>query len=639
MRSLIIGTAGHVDHGKTELIRALTGIDTDRLQAEKERGISIELGFAYLDLPGGQRAGIIDVPGHERFIKNMLAGVGGIDLVLLVIAADEGVMPQTREHLHIIQLLGITRGIVVITKADLVDDEWLELVKDDVRDFLKGTNLANAPVVVVSSVTRQGIDKLMDTIVEVAQDVEERKISGPARLPIDRKFSVTGFGSVVTGTLISGVFKKGDAVEILPAGLHSRIRSMQVHGSEVQQARAGQRVAINLAGIDLDDLHRGDVVAPPHIFKPSNRMDLRLSLLSDARPLKHRARVRFYIGAAELLGRIVLLDRNELKPGDDALTQIILEGQTVAAKGDRFVIRSYSPMQTIGGGQVIEPNAQRHKRFREEVLQALETLEKGRPEDLVVQFLNQSQSPATIEEIVSNVGLSREETAATVETLAQKKRLKALRSDEVWFWMTTDTFLRWRNMVLDAVKKYHQKFPLREGYPKEELRSRYFNKINGKVWHVFLETLQSDGDIDITGQAVTLSNMPRNLPPAYGNMIETVIEEFKIGGTQPPSWKEVYLKHGLGESEAAEIMNYLVRQGELIKLTDNVLIHREEVEKAKEKLGQYLEEHGSITVGEARNLLATTRKYALPLLEYFDQVRFTKRVGDERVLWGSSKVT
>ncbi|MDI6907195.1 MAG: selenocysteine-specific translation elongation factor [Thermoanaerobacterales bacterium] len=632
MRHLVIGTAGHVDHGKTALIHVLTGIDTDRLREEKERGISIELGFAYLDLPSGRRAGIVDVPGHERFIKNMLAGVGGIDLVLLVIAADEGVMPQTREHLEIIQLLEIKRGIVVLTKIDLVDEEWLELVREEVTSFLKGTVLEGAPILAVSSVTREGLPELVRLIDELAADLPERRGAGPARLPIDRVFSVTGFGTVVTGTLVDGRLRVGDAVEVLPRGLKARIRSLQVHKRKVDEAGSGQRVAVNLAGVDVSDVDRGQVLVPPQAFRPTQRLDARLELLPEApRPLKNRARIRFYLGAAEILGRAVILDRDALDPGGRAYAQLILEEPTVAARGDRFVIRSYSPMRTIGGGTVIDPHPPRHKRYRDETIEALATLERGTPEELVVQVLTGRGEALPAGEVAKAAGLNQETVGESLAALAADGQVETLECEGQNLYMAAQVYADWRQRVLKALEEYRSSYPLREGYPKEELRSRKFSSVSGRLFLCFLQNLAQRGEIEVLEKSVRLPGAG-SLSPLLEARVKALDDVFAARGFQPPSFVEAAAGQGIGETESSEYLHFLLREGRLIKLGDDLYLHRDTVERAKEAVAAFIREKGEITVGEARDLLQTSRKFALPLLEYLDQVRFTRRVGDKRKL-------
>lgn len=631
MRHLIVGTAGHVDHGKTALIGALTGIDTDRLQEEKERGISIELGFAYLDLPSGRRVGIVDVPGHERFIKHMLAGVGGIDIVLLIIAADEGVMPQTREHLEIIELLQIERGIVVLTKTDLVEQDWLELVKEEVTSFLKGTVLEGSPLVSVSSVTRAGIPELLQALDRLAEDVPDRREDGPARLPIDRVFTVTGFGTVVTGTLTDGHLRVGDAVEILPAGHKARIRTLQVHKQKTTEAGPGQRVAVNLSGVDMDDISRGDVLALPQSFKPTKRMDVRLELLADAaRPLKNRARIRFHLGAVEILGRAVLLDRDEVKPNDQVYAQLILEEPTVAAKGDRFVLRSYSPMRTIGGGNIIDPHPVRHKRYRDETLTALATLDQGAPDEVVLQLLIEREEVLSAGEVAEISGLDGQVVKEALADLSDKGRVEQLAGgDGQAGFLATQLFNDWRQRILSALREYQKTYPLREGYPKEELRSRKFPRVGGRVFQGLLLELARHGTIEVLEKAVRLPGTG-SLPPDLDVRVNRLADTFATGGMQPCAFLDAVDRAGIMPSEASEYLHFLLRDGRLVKIGDDLYLHRDAVEGAKQVLSRFMLENGEITVGEARDILGTSRKFALPLLEYLDRIRFTRRVGDKR---------
>ncbi len=633
MEHFIIGTAGHVDHGKTALIRALTGIDTDRLKEEKERGISIELGFALLTLPSGRRAGIVDVPGHEKFIKNMLAGAGGFDLVILVVAADEGVMPQTREHLDIIELLQVKKGVVVITKADLVEQEWLELIKEEIDELLKGTILENAPVATVSAVTGQGITDLLHLIDRVARMVQNRFETGTPRLPVDRLFTITGFGTVVTGTLLSGSLKVGDVVEIQPRGLNARVRSMQVHGNKAEKAGAGQRVALNLAGLDLEQIERGCVVAGLKSLTPSHRLDVRLLLLKNAsKPLKNRTRIRFYLGTAETLGRVVLLDREELKPGAVTYAQLELEHQAVAAKGDRFVIRSYSPMLTIGGGTVIDPLPKRkHKRFRKEVLDALATREKGTPEELLGQYLAGNRQLPELSAVVAGTGLTPAKIKKAAANLSGTGELKQINSDGKAYLVLKHTYLSWADEIAELVHFYHQKYPLREGYPKEELRSRKFKQLNNKIFQLLLLEMEQDGLLRATPRAVSLPSFKPGPDPEQQIIITKFKKLLRDAAFLPPSWKELCRKLDLDETAGTELLQYLLRTGEMVKITDDLYFSGDVMVTARERLSAYLRTQGEITVGELRDLLQTSRKYALPLLEYFDREKITRRVGDKRL--------
>ncbi|MFZ5644388.1 MAG: selenocysteine-specific translation elongation factor [Bacillota bacterium] len=631
MKGVIIGTAGHVDHGKTLLIKAMTGLETDRLKEEKERGISIELGFAFLDLPGGRRAGIIDVPGHERFIKNMLAGVGGIDMVMLIIAADEGVMPQTREHLDIIQLLQVRHGIVVLTKIDMVEGEWLSLVREEVREFLKDTVLENAPIIEVSSVTGEGIGRLKESLASMAELVERRIADGPLRLPVDRVFSVTGFGTVVTGTLISGSAATGDPVEIIPGGLSSRIRNIHVHSLKVERAEAGQRVALNIAGVEVEQVNRGNVVAAPGYLSPTYRMDVRLQLLESAKKLKNRARVRIYLGTAEIFGRVVLLKEEELEPGNWTYAQLELEEEAVAARGDRFVIRSYSPMRTIGGGTVIDTRPVKHKRFKKEVIDSIATREKGTPPELVQQALVPGKGMLAAEEIIRVTGLNEEELNETIKDMCGRGLVRKIENDGPGYYIGLEQYQKWSGEIKSQVINYHHRFPLREGYPKEELRSRKFSGINAKQFQMLLQSLESE-KIIVTG-ATTVSD-PGFTPepgPDLKAKISTIESRYKASAMQPPSWKDTAANLGLDDITAGEVIHFLVRKGILKKVSDDIYFHSSVLKEARLKLEKHFESKGEITVGETRDIFNTSRKYTLPLLEYFDREKVTKRVGDVRV--------
>lgn len=622
-----------MDHGKTLLVKALTGVDTDRLKEEKKRGISIELGFASLKLPSGKQAGIVDVPGHERFIKNMLAGVGGIDLVLLVIAADEGVMPQTKEHMDIIQLLQIEQGIVVLTKVDLVDQEWLALVREEVQEFLRGTTLEGAPVVEVSAVTGQGSGELLRLIDQIAEKVKDRPATGRVRLPVDRVFSVTGFGTVATGTLWSGVLHTGDALEVMPQGLSTRVRSLQVHGKKVAQARAGQRVAVNLTGVEVEEVPRGSVLAAPGSLTPSYRLDVRLLLLTGVtKPLRHRARVRLHLGTSEILARVILLDREELAPGERALAQLELEEAAVSARGDRFVIRSYSPMHTIGGGTVIDPVAGKHRRMREEVLQNLLTREKGTPKELVSQQLHSRRTVLTVEELAQATGLDSATVEESLNSLIGGNQVRRIAAENQLYYVSRDVYLDWAQTMHAMLKDYHRELPLREGFPREEMRSRQFSYLNSKQFQFLLQTMEEDGLVKLHPQGIALPDFMPKPSQAQQEQVERLIDVYRERGCQPPAWAEVIRQVGLHGQEAQEILQYLLRKGMLVKVSDDLYFHPASLKKARETLINFLQEKGEITVGETRDLLQTSRKYVLPLLEYFDRERITRRVEDKRVL-------
>ncbi|KAF1085353.1 Selenocysteine-specific elongation factor [Sporotomaculum syntrophicum] len=608
-------------------------MDTDRLKEEKERGISIELGFAYLKLNNGRTVGIIDVPGHERFIKNMLAGVGGIDIVLLVIAADEGVMPQTREHLDIIQLLKVDRGVVVITKKDLVDEEWLEMVIEDTRDFVKDTVLENAPLVSVSAIKGEGLDELLKVINQLAVEAEQqaKKYNGPPRLPVDRVFTITGFGTVATGTLLSGQINTGDTLQIYPNGGTYRVRNIQVHGQKVQTAEAGQRVAINLSGLETGVLERGRVLAAPGSMRPTHRLDVKLQYLASApKPLKNRARVRVYLGSAELLGRVILLDREELEPGAEAFIQLQMEESVASARGDHMVIRSYSPMRTIGGGVVVEPNAIKHKRYREELIKALSTAEKGTPGELLEQYLAANARLCTKDDLVSGTGLTTETVLDALSDLLEQGDAVELAYEGEKTYLSVQVLAKWEDKLEQALVEYHKKFPLREGYPKEELRSRLFPALSNKHFQMLLLGLEQSGNLELQANSVAIYGFTPTPSSAQSIAIKQLEEFFLANPYQPPGWSEAVQEVGLTKDEQ-EVLNYLLNQGTLVKVADGMFFHQRALAEILALVKNHLAEKGELMLGELRDILQTSRKYALPLLEYMDKEKITRRVGDKRV--------
>ncbi|MHB8171391.1 MAG: selenocysteine-specific translation elongation factor [Thermincolia bacterium] len=634
MKHVIIGTAGHVDHGKTHLVKALTGKDTDRLKEEKERGISIELGFAPFVLPSGRRVAVIDVPGHERFIKHMLAGVGGIDLVLLVIAADEGVMPQTREHLDIIQLLQIPRGIIVISKKDLVDDDWLQLVMEEVREQVTGTVLADAPMIGVSAVNGEGIPQLLAMLEEAVDKVKERHVTGRFRMPVDRVFSITGFGTVVTGTLTSGKVKVGETVEVLPEKIDARVRTLQVHGEKVDVAEAGQRVAVNLTGLEVQDLNRGSILAVPDTFAPSYRLDVLLQLLpGEEKNLVNRQRVRLHIGTSEVLGRATLLDRDELEPGQETFVQMVMEEPVVAAKGDRFVIRSYSPMHTMGGGMVIDPNPGKHKRFDQEIMASLATKQQGTADELLLQLLVSEQDRLlTLGEAIALLTMESTEVQEALTILKAPNLLHTLDSEGKTYVVATEVYDKWVVMVVGSLREFHQSYPLRFGLAKEELRSKHFKAIPNKVFNTLLQYWSQQGILDLGEQVVAVKGFEPKVDASVEKMINQAFELYREQSFQPPGWREVVESLKIPPQWQEEIIFFLINRGDLVKIADDMYFTRAALDEARNRLVTYLKEHKEMQLGEARDILQSSRKYILPLLEYFDHQRLTRRVGDKRIL-------
>ncbi|ACX51820.1 selenocysteine-specific translation elongation factor [Ammonifex degensii KC4] len=631
MKRVIIGTAGHVDHGKTALIKALTGIDTDRLKEEKERGISIELGFAYLDLPSGIRAGIVDVPGHERLVRTMLAGAHGIDLVLLVVAADEGVMPQTREHVDIIGLLGIGRGVVALTKIDLVEPDWLELVQEEVKEYLTGTSLRDAPIVPVSAVTGEGLAELVRVLDALAQEVTEKPATGPVRLPLDRVFTVAGFGTVVTGTLVSGTIRVGDTLSILPPGKTVRVRQLQVHKQRVEEARAGQRVAANLVGVEAGEIERGNVLVTPGAYSAVTLLDAKLYLLPNARPLKHRAKVRFHLGTTEVSAQLHLLDREELAPGEEALLQLLLEEPVVAAKEDRFVIRSFSPPLTVGGGRVLALPRMKYKRFRPEVLQYLGRLAEGELKDQVEAYLHKENRPVSLGTIAEALTEEKERVIQVLEELSNEEKVKLIKVEGQVYACAATAYRQLREKACSLVARYLEEYPLREGMPKEELRSRLLPQFGVRAFQALLEEWAGEGALSLTAQAVSL---PGQAHPSAEDQerIASLEEVYRRGGLQPPSLREAASLIGVEEKRAEEYQGYLLRSGRLVKVAEGIIFHQEVLAAAEAQVVAALKERGEITVAEVRDLLSTSRKYVVPLLEYLDGKRVTRRVGDKRVL-------
>ncbi len=628
-KHVIVGTAGHVDHGKSTLITALTGINPDRLKEEQERGMTIDLGFASLQLPDGQVVGIVDVPGHERFLKNMLAGAGGVDVVLLVIAADEGIMPQTREHLDILRLLDVKAGVVALTKCDMVDDEWIEMMREEVARFLKDTPLEDAPVVAVSAVTGHGLNDLLSALQEAIRRVPARNASAPFRLPVDRVFTLAGAGTVVTGTLVSGRVRVGDAVEILPPGLRSRARQIQVHGQKVDEAVAGSRVAINLPGVEKQELARGMVCVPPGLFRPTQAFDAQIVLLPDApKGLAHRARVRVYLGTAEVIGRISLLDAERLEPGTQGFVQLRLEKPLVAARGDRFVIRTYSPMWTIGGGIVLEPHAARHKRFSPAVIQQLQSLLQGDPGEKVLAILAQSSFGMDDAELARRAETDTGSIASALRRLEEQKQ--AIQVGGLWFAHSVLNDLRQKTE--QALGSYHRQNPMRAGMPREELRSVVARHLPPRLFEALLMRWQEEGHLVLQGTQVRLASFHIQLNERQQRLARRVAQVLREAGVTPPPVALISQQVGAPPSAVQAMIDVLVEMGEVLRLEEDLFFHRQVVEEMAELVRRTIREKGSISVGEFRDLTGSSRKFAVPLLEYFDSIRLTRRVGDVRVL-------
>lgn len=623
-KNIIIGTAGHVDHGKTQLIKALTGAQTDRLKEEQQRGISIDLGFASFNLPNGDQAGVIDVPGHEKFINNMLAGVGGIDLVLLVVDSNEGVMPQTHEHLQILNLLQIPRGIIVMTKIDMADEEWTDIVEEEIREEVAGTFLSKAPVCRVSSITGDGIAELIKTIVELSSQIPEHDSDGPMRLPIDRHFSVAGFGTVVTGTLLTGSAQVGDSVEVLPPGEKVRIRDVQVHGKKQQIAHCGQRVALNLASLERDILQRGCVIGTPGIFEQTSRIDARLTLLADApRAIKFRDPVHFYLGTARVVGLIALLDRDQLEPGESALVQIHLDRPLVAHRQDRFIIRSYSPMTTIGGGLVIDPAPEKHKRFRPEVMKAIEELESGEG-SFLLQKLSELQC-ARVKDLEQLSGMGRERITSHLGKLQADGKVQLL-GDQ---WLPCSLLRSFNQRLIETVEQFHQDNPLLPGIPHATLKSRLPQRVNGKTFDQLLAATA----LQRAGEWVQVEGYQPQPSEQQQQDLKRIEQAYRKVGVQAKGRREMLDTLRIDEAVLEDCLGYLFFNGILIKLNEETFFHRDSYRQALCQLIDHFSRQQSLTLGEYRDLIGSARKPVQALLEHFDDLKYTMRKGDAREAW------
>jgi selenocysteine-specific elongation factor len=624
----VVGTAGHVDHGKSTLVKALTGIDPDRLAEEKLRAMTIDLGFAWLVLPDGRRVSLVDVPGHERFIKNMLAGVGGIDAALLVVAADEGPMPQTLEHLAILDLLGIERGVVALTKADAVEGDWLDLVAEEVRERLGGTVLAGAPIVPVSSLSGQGLPELRAALAGVLEDLPRRAGLGKPRLPIDRVFTVAGFGTVVTGTLSGGELAVGQELRVEPRGLVARIRGLQTHGVKSERALPGSRVAVNLGGVAVDELRRGDVLAPPGLLRPSQRLDARLRLVADSPvALSQNDEVDLFAGATELPARVTLLDRETLEPGQEGWVQFRFRAPLAVLKGDRFIVRRPSPSQTIGGGSVVDPNPPRHKRFRPETLSALETLAQGSPDELVLQVLE--RGPREVKELRGGVsGLAAEQVNAALDQLLAEGDALLLgggdggaRRPGDWVAAAT-TWDDLASRLATVLSGFHAGQPLRRGMPREEVRSR----LRLEPPRLFDEVVAAAVAMDVVaddGATLRLPGFRLELDPERRRAADAFLIAARVVPFAPPAAADFGLD--------ADAVGALEAGGEVVRVGDGTLYPPEAWREIVGGVLDTIEQEGSITMAGYRDRFATSRRYAQPVLEHLDQLRITRRVGDARV--------
>jgi selenocysteine-specific elongation factor len=630
-KSVIVGTAGHIDHGKSTLTEALTGTNPDRLAEEKRRGITIDLGFAFLE-ENGVRYGFVDVPGHERFISNMLAGAAGIDVLLMVIAADESIKPQTREHFDICRLLGVKRGVVALTKSDLVDADTLELVRMEAEEFLQGSFLEKAPLVPVSAKTGAGLGELKKALSDAAANAPGKDASRYFRLPIDRAFAMKGFGSVVTGTLISGSVGAGDEVELFPRGERLRVRGVQSGGKSVERSTPGQRTAVNLAGIEHAALKRGMVLATPGKFRKTRRIDVRLELLASARKMKQGSRVHFHAGTAETIAEVFLHREKEVAPGASALANLKLHEELLVLPGDRFIVRQFSPVVTIGGGVVLDALARRPMLRDTGRVAFLETLEQGNHEEVLAAMTERALFGLTFEEIVPRTGWMEKEISDTVQKLSAATRIKVV-STEPMVLVSGKLFADVRKRIIEKVEKFQKENPLLPGIPREDLRSSLGKRVRTETFRAALEELTAQRKLDAPGELVKKAGSEIALLPEEAKAKEQIEMAFAAASLAVPSVKEVLLKLTVETKRAEKLLQILLREKSLVRVSPELIFHRQALAQLKVQLSAYKRTKGDrITVPIFKELTGITRKYAIPLLEYLDRERVTRRAGDERVI-------
>ncbi len=630
MKRFILGTSGHIDHGKTSLIKAVTGVDTDRLKEEKERGITIELGFASLDLPSGNHIGIVDVPGHEKFIKNMVAGASGIDIVAMTIAADEGVMPQTREHMEICSLLGINNGLVVLTKTDLIDEELKELVMEDIKDFVKDTFLENAPICPVSSLTGEGIDAFLKTLDGICSKMEERSFTNNFRLPVDRVFTMKGFGTVVTGTVISGSVRVGESVDIYPSGLTAKVRGIQVHNKSVNEAKAGSRTAVNFQGIEKELIQRGDIIAQKGLLKPSYILDVELTYLKSAeKSLKNRFKVKFHTGALETMGLVALLDKEKLFPGDTALVQIRTDSPISAVKDDRFVIRSLSPVRTIGGGRILNPIAKKHKTYEKE---KIETIKEDNSEELIDFYIKNSDIKGIdFQQLVIMTNLSDKKLDNSLRKLLSENKI-FMYDKENKKYIHSDTFEKLAKKALKYLEKFHIDNPIKPGSAKEELKSKLFFYIDVKIFALLLRIMEKRNMIVMEESIVRHASHSVLLKDDQKKVKKNIIEKYKESFLTPSYFKDIITELNIDEKEGKDVLKLLLDEKTLVKVKADLYFHKDAIDFLKEKTSDFLKNNKEMTTPEFKEIAKVSRKYLIPLLEYLDSANITIRIGDVRKL-------
>ena len=631
MKNIIVGTAGHIDHGKTTLIKALTGRNTDRWEGEQRRGITIDLGFTYFDLKNGDRVGIIDVPGHEKFINNMVAGVVGMDLVLLVVAADEGIMPQTREHMDILGLLGIKKSILVINKCDLVDEEWLELVEEEIQEELEGTFLEGAPVVKVSAATGQGLDELTDTIQQLMSDeVVAKDTQTIPRLPIDRAFTLSGFGTIITGTLISGTITREDVLEMYPIGKECKIRNIQVHGQNQDKCYAGQRVAINLSNVKKKEIRRGCVLAPKNSMKNTDLLDVKLKVLEDSmRILTNHERLHLYTGTSEILCRAVLLDKEQIGPGEEGLVQLRLEEEIAVKRGDRFVVRFYSPMETIGGGIVLEPNPVRKKRFDAQAIEELKKKESGSLGDVMeLQIKEHGDTMITLAELAKVMAHSVDELKEYLEELEESGTIFVFPMKKDTYLWHRDSEFAVRQKIEETLQKYHSEHPYRYGMKKAEIHNTFLKKIKPNIFDAYIERMTEE---NVYGRREEYLSLPGYEVPKDAMYLQTekLIEDtFEKAGYDFVRFSEIDFGK-IPRQTAEDVVLMMIDEGKVLRINEEMFTMKHLMDEAKEKIQNHLKEENLITIAQVRDMFSTSRKSAKPILEYMDSIKVTKKTGGE----------
>jgi selenocysteine-specific elongation factor len=632
-KQIILGTAGHIDHGKTSLIKAVTGTNTDRLKEEMLRGITIELGFAHLDLPSGRHVGIVDVPGHEKFVKNMVAGATGIDLVAMVIAADEGVMPQTREHLEICSLLEVTYGLVVLTKIDMVEPDWLDLVTEDIRGFVQGTFLENAPIVPVSSVTGQGVDNFVKVVDDITGNIQPRVDNGLFRLPVDRVFTMKGFGTVITGSLVSGEVKVGERIMIYPSGVSSKVRGIQFHNQSVETAHAGMRTAINFQGLDKAEVNRGDTLGKPDTLQSSYMVDVSLFYLpSNPKKLKNRTRIRFHTGTSEVFGVVVLLDRDELDPGSRAPAQLRLDAPVSLVKDDRFVIRSYSPVRTIAGGRVLNPIPQKQKRFKSDVIEGFQVLEAGSADEILRYHIQTAGFTGVgMSDLKLMTNLAEKPLEKHLEGLLSKRDIIQLDKENRIF-LHSRTLDDLKNRMRDSLTQYHKDNPMKNGMSKEELKSKLPEGISSKLYTLLLNQMIKEQEIALEDQVVRLIGHQVASAAGASDIRKNLLSALKESALMPPYARDLVDSIDADPKQVRDMLMVLVGEGMVSKTRDDLFFDAGAVKAVEAQIIAHIREKGSLSTQEFKEMTGISRKYLIPLIEYFDTINVTIRVGEVRKL-------